>query len=143
MLKRTPQTIHGPCRDQVEILPRHTLEHPVERRPLLTAVLPADSVVLEQVHNQPAVALCDGFELTLLVDRGLPISADADIECHSLCLAHRAVHYGAQSTRPAYRYQVYSIRPNRLVAALPVYGLERHLTEGISVRHLRKLAGKT
>ena len=36
----------------------------VERRALLTAVLPADSVVLEQVHNQPAVALCDGFELT-------------------------------------------------------------------------------
>src|SRR5438552_19023081 len=63
-MKRAPQAVHGPCRDQVEVLPCHTLEHPVERRALLTAVLPADSVVLEQVYHHPAVALCDGFELT-------------------------------------------------------------------------------
>src|SRR5881397_3031999 len=110
MLERAPQAVHGPCRDHVEVLPCHTLKHPVERRALLTAVLPADSVVLEQVYNQPAVPLCNGFELTLLVDRGLPISADADVECDSLRLAHRLAHHGAKRTRPAYRYQVYSIR---------------------------------
>src|SRR2546428_6811530 len=46
-------------------------------------------------------------QLALLVDRGLPVGADADVECDPLRLAHDVVLRRKQSTGWPYRYQVY------------------------------------
>ena len=57
-------------------------------RPLLSRFGPADTSVLEHLHDVPAVAISDGLKLLPLVFCCLPVRADAHVQryppyCHS------------------------------------------------------------
>jgi hypothetical protein len=71
--QRAAESIHRPCGDQVELTARDTLEHRIERGPLVPTFRAADPLVCEGMDDLPAVPLSDSFKLAALVLDGLAI----------------------------------------------------------------------
>ena len=86
VLQRSPESVHGPRHDHIELPARDVLEHRVERRALVAALRAADALVFIYSLDPPAHAGRNGGQLALLVLGGLVGGGDADIKGNT---AHR------------------------------------------------------
>src|SRR5262249_14902343 len=99
VLQRAPEPIDAPSGYQVDFAPRDRFQHLVECRPLVAALGATYPRVREFLHDIPTVTLRGRRKLATLVLNGLPVSADAKIERHSLGLCHSRTLTNATRSR--------------------------------------------
>jgi hypothetical protein len=87
------QSVDGPDHEDIEPPPHRVLEHPIERRSLVSTLGSADTLVFVGLDDYPATVFCDLDQDEPLVICCLIVTADAQVGCSANALgAHSSDH---------------------------------------------------